>query len=77
MTCIGVGTGEESRQALDSATSGRAMKEEEENDDDLGPSFQGMCNDLSDVANNEMYYTSDESQGVVEETANTSTATRG
>ena len=37
------------------------MKEEEENDDDLGPSFQGMCNDLSDVANNEMlYYISDD-----------------
>ena len=74
--CIGVGTGEETRLALDSATSGRAMEEEEENDDDLGPSFQGMCNDFSDVANNVMlYYTSDESLDVVEETANTSTVT--
>ena len=48
--CIGDGAGEDTRQALDSATSGRAMEEEEENDDDLGPSFQGMCNDLLDVA---------------------------
>ena len=36
-----------------------------------------VCNDLSDAANNEMlYYTSDESQGLAEETANTGTVTR-
>ena len=29
------------------------MEEEEENDNDLGPSFQNMCNNLSDVANSE------------------------